>query len=288
MTAPTARAVSTTPATAAEPAVRRIGHPLVARRLEVTQVEELSRSMRRITLDGPDLAGFVALGPADHVKVFFPGPLPALDGHENLALPVVEDGRWVNHGAPGLLHRDYTVRTFDPAVGLVLDMVVHAHGPAGRWTGQARPGQPLGVLGPRGSMIPPTDRERYVLAADETGLPALLNWLDVLPAAAEVEAFVEVDRPADHVALPERRRTQVTWLHRSAAEPGTTTLLPDAVAQVQGLEPGRVWAWAGAETTAVRAIRQHLSGRGLGRESFAMTGYWRRGEPNFDHHSEDA
>lgn len=210
--------------------VRRIMLPLAPRRLEVLGVAELSATMRRITLGGPDLRGFASHGPVDHAKVFFPGG----DRSAEPVMPVLEDGRWVNRADPGLIHRDYTVRTFtEGSHTLVLDMVAGEHGPAGRWTARARPGQTLGVLGPRGSAVPPLDRAWYLLAADETGIPALLNWFDRLPASAYVRAFVEVGRPGDEVDLPARDRTDVTWLYRGEAPAGTTSLLPDAVAHAR-------------------------------------------------------
>lgn len=265
--------------------VQRVPLPLAARELVVESVEELSPSLRRVHLTGPDLLGFAAHGPADHVKVFF----PADDGV--LHLPNVSGGRWLDHGDPRFTYRDYTVRTFD-GERLTLDMVVHAHGPAGRWAAGARPGLSLGVLGPRGSILPPLDRTHYLLAADETGLPALLNWLDRLPATARVHAVVEVDSPAHHVDLPALARVDVTWVYRDGAEPGTTTLLVDAVRTVhEGLSDvpaAQRWSWAAAETSAVRAIRGLLTADGHDRTSFAMTGYWRRGTANFDHHAPDA
>ncbi|KGM13550.1 siderophore-interacting protein [Cellulomonas bogoriensis] len=283
MTAPASEtatdALTSDGATAPDP-VRRVPHPPTARRLTVSAVQDLGPRLRRVTLTGSDLAGFRAWGPLDHVKVFFPGP-------QGLVVPVVEEGRWVNREDPALLHRDYTVRTFDPTVGLVLDMVVHDHGPAGRWTARAAPGQELATLGPRGSALPPLDRDRYVLAADETGLPALLNWLDRLPTTADVVAHVEVQDEADELPEEALGGHRVTWHHRRGAAPGTTTLLPDAVAGTP-LGDGTVWAWAAGETAAVRAIRTGLAARGLRRDSFAMTGYWRRGVANFDHHSPEA
>ena len=125
-----------------------------------------------------------------------------------------------------------------------------------------------------------------VLAADETGIPALLNWLDRRPAAARVDALIEVDDDADHLPLPARADVSVTWLHREGPA-GTTTLLLDAVAALD-LAPGDLWAWAGAEASAVRAVRSHLAERGIGAQHAAMTGYWRRGVANFDHHSPEA
>jgi len=46
-----------------------IMHPL--RHLEVVKVTELTPMMRRITLGGPELEGFISLAPEDHIKVFF-------------------------------------------------------------------------------------------------------------------------------------------------------------------------------------------------------------------------
>ena len=53
---------------------RRVRHELRFRQLDVTRVEDITPAMRRITLAGPDLAGFTSLSFDDHVKLFFPGP----------------------------------------------------------------------------------------------------------------------------------------------------------------------------------------------------------------------
>lgn len=278
----------TAPAPAAD-VVRRVRHPLVARRLEVTRVETLSPVLRRVVLDGPDLAGFVAEGPADHCKVFFPAEPGGAVVH-----PVLEDGAWVNRADGRLVYRDFTVRTYTPGEGLVLDMVVHEHGPAGRWAAQAAPGQELGVLGPRGSALPPLDRDRYLLASDMTGLPAVLNWLDRLPESAHAQVVVEIGADDERIHLGHRAAdVQVTWVSRNDAAPGTTTHLQDAVVGaipdwLDQTTPDRVWAFAAGEATAVRAIRTALREAGLDRTSFHMTGYWRLGVVNFDHHSPEA
>lgn len=263
-------------------AVPRVVHVLVPRLLTVHHVTELSRSMRRVTLTGPALAGFSALAATDHVKVFFP-----TDAAAPPAMPVVSEEHWTNRGDP-LIYRDYTVRAFRPEKDEVdLDMVLHDHGPAGRWAAQARPGQQLGLLGPRSSTMRPLDRRWYVLAADETGLPATANWLERLPASARVDVFAEVGGPEDEVDLPAHDGARVTWLHRGTAAPGTSRLLPDAVARCRlGTGPGYVWA--AAEAGLVRAIRTDVKSRGLDGDSFSTTGYWRLGVANFDHKSPKA
>ncbi|HKO53158.1 MAG TPA: siderophore-interacting protein [Polyangiaceae bacterium] len=58
-----------------------VRHPLQVRLLEVVRTESLSPRMRRITLGGPELAGFVSLAPEDHVKVFFPRSRIRASGH---------------------------------------------------------------------------------------------------------------------------------------------------------------------------------------------------------------
>lgn len=262
----------------------RIRFELVPRLLSVLRVEDVSASLRRVHLGGPALEGFASLGPTDHAKVFF----PASDG-DAPRLPRVHDGRWVDRAEPGFVFRDYTIRTYDAAAGEVtLDMVVHHHGPAGRWAAQARPGQSLGLLGPKSSVLRPLGRAWYLLVADETGLPATLNWLDRLPASACVTAVVEVGGPDDEVSIPRRPGLAVTWLHRGEA-PGATTALADAVAALPLDVRGTGWVWAGAEASAVRAVRRHLrEDRGLEPSSTSLSGYWRRGVANFDHHSPEA
>ncbi|EGH13310.1 iron utilization protein, partial [Pseudomonas savastanoi pv. glycinea str. race 4] len=52
--------------------IHRVMHEIKRRKLKVLRVTELTPLMRRITLQGPELAGFISLGTDDHVKLFFP------------------------------------------------------------------------------------------------------------------------------------------------------------------------------------------------------------------------
>ena len=52
--------------------IHRVMHEIKRRRLEVLRVVDLTPRMRRITLGGPELAGFISLGTDDHVKLLFP------------------------------------------------------------------------------------------------------------------------------------------------------------------------------------------------------------------------
>lgn len=263
-------------------AVPRVVHVLVPQLLTVDRVTELSRAMRRVTLTG-GLAGFAALAATDHAKVFFPAA-----GASSPAMPLLTDGHWANRADPRLVYRDYTVRAFRPEQGEVdLDMVLHTHGPAGRWAARARTGQRLGLLGPRSSTMRPLDREWYLLAADETGLPATANWLERLPSSARVQVYLEVGGPEDEVALPVHDGATITWVHRGATAPGASTLLVEAVAG-SSLGTGSGYVWAAADASQVRAIRADVRARGIAGDSSSTTGYWRLGVPDFDHKSPEA
>lgn len=271
-----------------QPTVQRVALDARLRRLTVQRVEELGAGLRRVALGGPDLEGFVCDGPTDHAKVFFPAEP---DGEP--ALPVMSgEGRWTDRQDPRYVCREYTVRTYEPSSGeLVLDMAVHGHGPAGRWAAAAEPGRVLGVYGPKTSKLPPLDLPRYVLVADETGLPAVTNWLDRLAdRTGRVDVVVEVDGPQHEVPLPVRDGVTVTWLHRGTGE--ATEPLATAVDRVLGTLPAddvpRTWFWAGAEAAAVREVRRRITDRGGERSMLSLTGYWRRGVANFDHKSPDA
>lgn len=72
------------------------------------------------------------------------------------------------------LFRDGTVRAYEAdAQELTIDFVVHEHGVAGVWARDAKPGDELGVLGPRGNVLFPENCARYMAAGDETALREL-------------------------------------------------------------------------------------------------------------------
>ncbi|GAA3720879.1 NADPH-dependent ferric siderophore reductase [Spinactinospora alkalitolerans] len=258
-------------------------YPLKPRVLEVRSVERITPRMIRVTLGGDDLEGFRSDNHADHVKLWFPDE----ETGEHV-LPIVENDRALNFRAPGVVFRDYTVRRFDAAAReLTVDFVAHDHGPAGRWAGRAEPGMRLGVLGPRGTEFVPDDYDHYVIAADETALPAAARWLEELPRDAAVQAFLEVADAAEEQRVDAPAGASVTWLHRDGAEAGGTGLLERAIRDLRVPE-GECFVWVAGEATALRPVRRLLKERGFVKgRSMDVDGYWRRGTSNLDHHEED-
>jgi NADPH-dependent ferric siderophore reductase len=114
-----------------------------------------------------------------------------------------------------------------------------------------------------------------VLAADETGLPAVAAILEQLPPGMAARVFAEVANGDEHQPLPERPDTVVTWLHRDGRPAGTTTLLADAVG-ASTWPAGIPYVWGGGESHAMTAVRRHVRDvRGLDRTHVSLVAYWR-------------
>ncbi|GAA3728757.1 siderophore-interacting protein [Salinactinospora qingdaonensis] len=260
---------------------RREMYPLRARNLEVRSTERITPRMIRVIFTGDDLADFRSDNYADHIKLFFPD-----EETGEHRLPVVDENERWNAKDPGYIFRDYTVRRFDrQARELTVDFVAHDHGPAGRWAMRAVPGQRLGVLGPRGTHYVPHDFDYYVIAADETALPAAARWLEELPRQATVFAFLEVADAAEEQHIDAPAGASITWLHRDGAEPGTTDLLERAVRGLT-LPEGEGFVWVAGEASCLKNIRRYLKESGFERGRTAdVDGYWRRGTVNLDHHA---
>jgi NADPH-dependent ferric siderophore reductase len=258
-------------------AIQRVRHNAKFRLLQVMRVMNLSTSLRRVTLGGTDLGGFQSLAPDDHIKAFFfPTGTLACKPADGLAGPA-----WPN-GIDKPPMRDYTPRRYDEhAQELDVDFVLHGEGPAARWAADARPGTPLLIAGPRSSALVPPRVDGYLLIADETGLPAVARWLELLPAAIPVTAILEVADWRAEIALPTQASLTLTWVHRNGREPGDTPLLLDALKRSQRLS-GDFFAWVACESTQSRTIRRFLEDEyRLDADSLKTAGYWKRGVANF-------
>lgn len=243
--------------------------------LTVQSTEWLSPTMVRVIAGGP---GFSELKDNDatdkYAKLLFARPELGLTPPYDLE--ALAAGR-----APDDIpvKRTYTVRWIDrEAQRLAIDFVVHGHeGVAGPWAARASPGDALVLMGPSGKWSPEPAADWYLFVGDDSALPAIGAGLEALDATARGLAFLEVDTMADVLDLVKPEGVRVTWLLRNGAAPGTTPLLPEAVAAATW-PTGRVDAFVHGERGAMKALRDVLfTQRGLDRGQVSLSGYWAYG-----------
>lgn len=130
-------------------------------------------------------------------------------------------------------------------------------GPATLWARDAACGDQVGILGPAANGAGPADF--YVLAGDETGLPAIARIVEKLPVDAQGMAFIEIATPSEEQCLRHPPGIHLHWLHRNGAPAGTTSLLQDALRGLLWPEDlGKVFFWGGCEYEAFRKIHRML------------------------------
>jgi NADPH-dependent ferric siderophore reductase len=232
-------------------------HELVRRTLHVLRAAAVTPRIVRVTLGGPELEGFTAPGPADHVKVFFPG------GES----------------------RDYTPAAFRPASAeheaeLDLDFVLHGdEGPASAWAARVAVGDELVVAGPRGSHLAPAGIARLVIVADETAFPATGRWFDAAGDELPIDVLVWPTDAGPEEYFGERIPAQASITPCAAGE------LMTALRALEPFDESTFFFLAGEAETLVplrRYLRREL---GLSAEQVQASGYWRYGAAGLDHHA---
>ena len=292
----------------------------------VRALERVCPSLLRVTFVGDDLDRFADNGFDQRIKFFLP-----LDCGYAALLDLTASGDW--YGRWRALPDDerhpmrtYTARNVRQAQReLDVDIVLHGDsGPASRWAVSAKVGDELVVLGPNADasgphggvdFIPPLRTEAFLLAGDETALPAIANILERLPRDAHGEALIEMPLSADRCPIDAPAGVTIHWLGRDGAPHGTLLdpavraaaerVLPRAARVDDELsdvpwsangdddvwevpvdhatgtplrEQAPVYAWLAGESAVIRGLRRHLvAERGIDRKAVAFMGYWRRG-----------
>jgi NADPH-dependent ferric siderophore reductase len=238
----------------------------------VERIERLTPRLVRVVLGGPGLESYEPATATDqYVNVLF-----APEGAPYQVPFDVDEARASEHRPMG---RRYTIRSWDPvAREVTIDFVVHGDvGVAGRWANHAQPGDLLQFVGPSGGYVPDPSADWYLMAGDESALPAIAASLEQVPAGRPVLAVLLVDDADHELSLESPGELQVTWVHRSSVDDPSARFL----AAVEALEfpEGTVSGFVHGEAAETRAIRRHLLGdRGLDRAALSVSPYWRRGQ----------
>jgi NADPH-dependent ferric siderophore reductase len=226
--------------------------------LEVAEVSDLGPRMRRIQLTGDSLSTF-----------------SYLPGQDVMLLLGMADDR--------PLSRRYTIRSFDPQTHMLeLNLVAHGiHGLGATWAANARPGDRVNGVGPRGKITLNPTAEWHLFAGDESAAPGILNMLEALAPEVPGFAFLEVNDPRDELptTVGANGTHRVQWLYRGETPVIHSTLLEEAVSGAE-LPAGRGHVYFAGEVQRVAAIQRAALGRGLAQEQLSPKSYWGRGKPN--------
>ncbi len=230
----------------------------------VTVIERPCPSFTRLEVAADDLGAFARDGL--HLRLALPprGRAPVWPGLDPAGRTL-----WPR-GADALHLAVYTIRRIDPEAGtLTVEAFRHGRGPTCDWLDAARPGDPLGLVGPGGGWLPPG--RHLTLAGDETALPAIARILESAGPGTTGTALVETAaaEPGLPIAAPPRG-IALRVLSRARGE-----RLEAAMDDLDlGATPER-HVWFAAEKARAAAMRRDLrERRGLSRGETTISGYW--------------
>lgn len=237
----------------------------------MTRVESVTPWLRRITLRGEALAGFTADEPAASVRLLIPR-----SSAPELVIPTWRGNEFLLPDDAKPTIRTFTPRSFDTvALELDVDVVIHGQGPASDWAAAAIPGSPAAVSGPGRGYTVDESASRFVIAGDESAIPAIRQVVDALPANATAQVFIELSRPDARTSISDRAEADITWLDLADDAPPGSQLV-DAMKDAPLDADTRIWA-AGEAGCMQRIRRRCFDDVGVPRSNCTIRGYWKHG-----------
>lgn len=241
------------------------------RTVVVRRTQPISPRLLRVTLGGEELRGFGVDEPAASVRLLLPRR-----GTDAVVIPTWTGNEFLHDDGTRPTIRTYTPRRVDAgALELDLDVVLHDGGAVPAWLATEPIGTSVGVSGPGRGYAIDEAASGFVLAGDESAIPAISQLLERLPSAATVAAHIEVTHPDARHGLPEHPGATVAWHDLTpGSDPGSTLL-----EALRDLPIGPTTClWVAGEAAAMQRIRRHLfEGRGVPRRQAVVRGYWKVG-----------
>ncbi len=234
------------------------------RRAEVRRREPLTPRLMRVVVGGEELAGLDPGLPGASVRLLLPSPVTG-----ELVVPVWNGNEFLLPDGTRPVLRTLTPRRLDATANeLAVDVVLHGSGPLSTWATGADAGSPVAVSGTGRGYAVDAGAPAFLLAGDESALPAISQLLEALPPTASVEVLVQISSPDSRLDLPDHREATVRWLDGPREE------LVEAVRSTAISSGTKVWA--AGEAATMQRIRKHLfEERGLPRSDAVVRGYWK-------------
>lgn len=278
-------------------------------RLEVLRREQLSPHWMRVTLGRGDVAAFHPMGFDQWFRLFLPvggeSGLARIPEKANTILgylaylhipegqrPVLRNytvRQWrpapaVAGGVPGSVRAGSSAAESSPVVAtqpgqssaeIDVDFVLHGDGPAAQWARTCEPGESVVILDEGIAFNPERGVENVLLAADETGLPAVAGVCASLPEGARGTAYVELPDAADVQDFPMPPGVRVVWLPRTAGQrPGSLALQALRDHEIEDVASIHAYL-VGEQSLPTQGRRLLVTERGVAKDAVSFCGYWR-------------
>ncbi len=244
------------------PAVRHL--VLAARTVLATAGDDSFVRVRLVEARPGELAGFIAPGGGDHVRV-----VVAADGGEIALGPT---------GEPLGESRTETVVDHSVDEGwLELDVLVHGTdggGLIGPWAARAPLGSPAVVMGPKGSVVLSGAPGEVVLAGDDSALPAVRRYLRMLGPSVTGELLLETRFDRASLGIEPAAGLRVSILEPDSAP--SAALAAALQALPAPTDPLERFVFACGEQSLVSPARAVLGAWGIDVERAVVKGYWKR------------
>ena len=191
-------------------ALRR--EPPAFRVVAVRQLEALTPYMVRVTFSGDSLDGFRVELPAASVRLLLPSP-----GSSELIIPEWNGNEFLLPGGQRPLIRTFTPRRVDPdRLEIDLDIVIHDGGAVSAWVRAAESASAAAISGPGRGYAIDEAAPAFLVAGDETAIPAISQLLEHLAHDTAVTVIIEIGHRGRSTgsARPSRRRSLPGWFDR--------------------------------------------------------------------------
>ncbi|WP_165727956.1 siderophore-interacting protein [Pseudoalteromonas sp. 31A1] len=225
------------------------------RKATVLSTEQITPHLQRIVVGSDDFADITSAHIGNYVKVLFP-----------------KNGE-VDFNLKTACMRSYTIRHVDAQTGaLTLDFVINMHqGPATNWAKIAKVGDALGIAGPGPKKLDNYAHPHYILLGDLTSVNAIKGYVQQLPEAAKIDAFVHAPTEQDIIDLETNR--DINWLITNNADTAMLSALKNLHITEQ---PPIVFMAleAGLVRTVKTLLTEHLN---IPRGNIVSSGYWKKG-----------
>lgn len=250
-------------------------------RAEVLSSENVTPSLRRVTVGGEGLMGFPWMGFDHWFRLFMRRP-----DQERFAMPQLSGDKWWKEyraipedSRPHCAN--YTVADYRPEAGeLDIDFVIHRgtdgalEGAAAIWACSVQPGDELALLDQGIIFDRPDDATEVMIVADESGLPAVAGILRSLPHDTVGRVIQEVPTLLDRRELQGPAGVQVSWIVRDDAQVVAGVKSLAALKEYPPLDPNGYGFVVGESRLATEGRRQ-LHRLGLPKDRITFSGFWK-------------